>query len=241
VWTSATRTLTSFGTLAADVWAHSARSLTTFGTLVADVWSYVTRTITGGGGSAADVWAYLIESATTPGSIGDKFRRFLAVFNENERTITQPAAQVQAAMTGPDLAITNGVTFAQSLTGLTIPANWSIIYLTAKAGLDTDDDGATMQIMVSNPADSETDTEADGLTVFNGEPASDDQGKASLSVNQGAGTIAVAVAESLDLVPVAGETRYQYDIKCIKDDGDTVLLSGEGYIDFLLTPTRSIT
>jgi hypothetical protein len=54
VWTSGTRTLTSFGTLVADVttavWAAGTRTLTSFGTLVTDiaaaVWSYGTRTLT---------------------------------------------------------------------------------------------------------------------------------------------------------------------------------------------------
>lgn len=48
VWSNATRTLTSFGTLAADVWASSTRTLTSFGTLVADVWANGTRTLTAG-------------------------------------------------------------------------------------------------------------------------------------------------------------------------------------------------
>lgn len=56
VWLSAARTLTSFGTLVADVatavWAAGTRTLTSFGTLAADtataVWAAVTRTITGG-------------------------------------------------------------------------------------------------------------------------------------------------------------------------------------------------
>lgn len=54
VWAEATRTLTSFGTLAADaataVWAAGTRTLTSFGTLVADaaaaVWAAGTRTLT---------------------------------------------------------------------------------------------------------------------------------------------------------------------------------------------------
>lgn len=50
VWASGTRTLTSFGTLVADVatavWGAGVRSLTTFGTLAADVWSSVTRSLT---------------------------------------------------------------------------------------------------------------------------------------------------------------------------------------------------
>jgi len=50
VWGHATRTLTSFGTLASDVasavWSAGTRTLTSFGTLVSDVWSAATRTLT---------------------------------------------------------------------------------------------------------------------------------------------------------------------------------------------------
>jgi hypothetical protein len=50
VWTSTTRTLSSYGTLVADtataVWAAGTRTLTSFGTLVATIWANVTRTLT---------------------------------------------------------------------------------------------------------------------------------------------------------------------------------------------------
>ncbi len=76
VWEYGTRTLTSFGTLAADtasaVWAAGARTLTGFGTLAADaataVWASVARTITDKTGfslSAAGVQAVQTGLATT--------------------------------------------------------------------------------------------------------------------------------------------------------------------------------
>lgn len=50
VWTSAARTLTSYGTLVADVvsgvWSAGTRTLTSLGTVVADVWSAGVRTLT---------------------------------------------------------------------------------------------------------------------------------------------------------------------------------------------------
>jgi len=55
VWNTAARTLTSFGTLAADVWAYSTRSLTTFGTLVSDIWSAATRTLSSFGTLVVDI------------------------------------------------------------------------------------------------------------------------------------------------------------------------------------------
>jgi len=47
VWGYSGRTLSSFGSLIADIWTYSTRSMTTFGTLVADVWSNSVRTLTG--------------------------------------------------------------------------------------------------------------------------------------------------------------------------------------------------
>jgi len=50
VWAHGVRTLTSFGTLVADialaVWTYATRTLTSFGTLVAAIWSYSSRTLT---------------------------------------------------------------------------------------------------------------------------------------------------------------------------------------------------
>ena len=74
IWGYTTRTLTSFGTLVADVatavWASGTRTLTSFGTLVADIWSYVTRTLTSGGATAADVWSYVTRTLTAFGDPG---------------------------------------------------------------------------------------------------------------------------------------------------------------------------
>lgn len=50
VWANDTRTLSSFGTLAADVasavWSATTRTLSSFGTLAADVWASATRSLT---------------------------------------------------------------------------------------------------------------------------------------------------------------------------------------------------
>jgi hypothetical protein len=47
VWTSTTRTLSSFGTLVADIWNNVTRTLTTSAAGVAgEVWAYATRTLT---------------------------------------------------------------------------------------------------------------------------------------------------------------------------------------------------
>lgn len=68
VWAAGSRTLSSFGTLVADVaaavWASAARTLTSFGTLAADVWAVAARTITGGTiDTNSDKTGYALSSA----------------------------------------------------------------------------------------------------------------------------------------------------------------------------------
>lgn len=89
VWGSATRTLTSFGTLAADIWAYSSRTLTTLGSsLVAEIWNALTLGMTTAGSigkriadnldatvssrstlTAADVWASATRTLTSFGTL----------------------------------------------------------------------------------------------------------------------------------------------------------------------------
>jgi len=60
VWSSASRTLTSFGSLVSDIWSNGSRTLTSIGSLASDIWNDAfapTRTLTSkniaGGGSLA--------------------------------------------------------------------------------------------------------------------------------------------------------------------------------------------
>ena len=73
VWSAASRTLTSFGTLVSDIWSHSSRTLTSFGTLVADIWDHSTRTLTSLGtlanDTAAAVWGYSTRTLTSFGTL----------------------------------------------------------------------------------------------------------------------------------------------------------------------------
>lgn len=58
--------------IAADkVWSTATRTLTSFGTLVSDIWANATRTLTGLGSSlVAEIWNALTSGLTTSGSIG---------------------------------------------------------------------------------------------------------------------------------------------------------------------------
>lgn len=97
VWAVGTRSLTTFGTLAADtataVWAAGTRSLTTFGTLAAD--------------TATAVWNSLTSALTTVGSVGK-----LLVTNIDAAISTRLA---DADYTAPDNA---GIAAIQAKTDL---------------------------------------------------------------------------------------------------------------------------
>jgi hypothetical protein len=106
IWSSATRTLTSFGTLASDVWAVGTRTLTSFGTLVASIWSepMAGYTTTGSAGKdlatasaavgadpatiAAAVWDINMAAHTTGGTTGAKLNSLSGAAGGGSTTVT---------------------------------------------------------------------------------------------------------------------------------------------------------
>lgn len=80
----------------------------------------------GGGSTAADIWAYA------------------------NRTLTQSAAAVAAAMDGSDLVVTRGISFSASLTGLPDLTNFDKIYFTAKKKYQDEDDESIIQIEITD-------------------------------------------------------------------------------------------
>jgi hypothetical protein len=72
VWSSISRTLTSFGTLVSDIWANATRTLSGFGTLVSDIWSNITRTLTDKAGFTISGTKTTLDSLS--GSDGDTIK-----------------------------------------------------------------------------------------------------------------------------------------------------------------------
>jgi hypothetical protein len=176
----------------------------------ADVWTSATRTLTSFGTLAADVWAATV------------------------RTLTQPAAQVIASVSGSSLSLTNRVSFAATLTGLTIPANWEAVYLTVKRTTRDADADAILQIIESNPSDP-----ADGVTRYAGAaPTALQIGYAGLTVDQAGGTIAIRIDDDLSFADYVGSNSY--DVKCLLDDGTSVLLASSSLFTIALTETRTV-
>ena len=128
VWSYATRVLTASTNITAGiataVWANSTRTLSSFGTLVADIWAYVTRTITSGGITAAEVWSYGNRTLTSLGNLIDAITS--TINNIWGKVTNLPASPASTGdVTGATSTITaaisalNNVSTAQVLTQVT--------------------------------------------------------------------------------------------------------------------------
>ena len=158
------------------------------------------------------------------------------IWEYDNRSLTQTAAQVADVMDGSDLTLTNRVGFAATLTGLTIPSTWTKVILTVKSSTRYDDAAAILQLAVSNPAD----VDEDGITVLlSGDPSEAQRTYGSLVVDQDAGTVAIAIMDDLDF-PSAYHNRYGYDLKVIRSDGESALLAGSADFTIAATETKAI-
>jgi len=112
VWANATRTLTSFGTLVADistaVWTATTRTLTSMGTIVADIWSYLTTSIT----TSGSIGKFIIDklnALTGGGSTG-----YVVTIQYYETATTTPIIQAQSVVRTSD----DSVVVTQMTTGV---------------------------------------------------------------------------------------------------------------------------
>ena len=114
--------------------------------LPAAIWTYTTRTLTSFGTLISSIWTWA------------------------SRTLTQSAAEVAAAVAGPDLAITRGDSYEQQVTGLGDISTRTKLWLTVKRSKNDTDAKAVIQIeettglVYLNAAEAETATDA-SLTV----------------------------------------------------------------------------
>ncbi len=146
-------------------------------------------------------------------------------------TVTLTPAQsdeVVAAEQGVDISIRRHVDYAKTLTGMTIDANWTKMYVTMKRDLKEEDGSAVLQWMVSNPAVSGSD----GITVLNQAAGGANRTKGSATVNQGAGTIALTLLRDVtSLVRPPSDfklSNYQYDVVQFVGTAKTQLKNGKG-------------
>ena len=242
--TIGTSTLDSAGAQAAAAAAITAAGVSTFdpaSDVVAHV-SLVDTTTTNAdmvaaAPDAATIASNLLGSDTSgydPGSVGAALEATGSLgdpWAAPVRTLTSTAASVMAAVTGSSLAITGSAGFSATLTGLTIPATWTAIVFSLKTNLDHTDARSIVQIRESNPG-----VGSDGLQYLNGAVATAAQG--SLTVNQSAGTVAIALTAAATVQLVA-QSGLVYDLKLFRSDGEpSVLTAATASIN--LTPTKAI-
>lgn len=133
-----------------------------------------------------------------------------------------------------ELTLYRGVTFAATVSGLTISASWTKIAFTVKTDLDLADTASTIQIVESNPG-----VGTDGLLYLNGAALASPitAADASLTVTQAAGTVAIALSD--DATALLSRARsVHWDLKQWVSSATTLLTSGSADIE--LTPTRTV-
>lgn len=158
-------------------------------------------------GVAAAVWGYTTRTLTSLSALVASIAA--AVWAYATRTLTSTAAVTTAAVTGSALTITRAATYSATLSGLTISASWTALYLTIKRSKKSLDSGAVLQIVVSNPAAAATD----GALYVEGAAATATQRtQAGLTVDQAAGTVTIAIADDLAYA-LAEHTSVYYDVK----------------------------
>lgn len=197
-------------------------------------WNYTSRTLTSFGTLAADVWNRLTSALTTSGSIGKALADLLAVFNATTRTLTQSAASVTAAVSGSDIAVTRYTTYTTQITGLTIPADWEKIWLSAKPDDASSDTDAQIMILETNPG-----AATDGGQYFNRVAATAiTRAYASLTVDQPGGTITVLIKPAG--TALLAEGSYKYDLKYLRSDADDTIDQLTGEANFTVTSSYTV-
>ncbi len=159
----------------------------------------------------ADVVTFLANDAA-----GDEWEPLTISFDtasawtEATRTLTSPAATV------PTSAATNLLLYcyannSATISGLTISAARTALYLTIKQALDDADSAATVQI-----------TEAAGMTILNGAAAGDPLW-GSITPNVGAGTVVLSILDHAAALLAVGD--YWWDLKEVIAAGAEVPLA----------------
>lgn len=148
--------------------------------------------------------------------------------------------------------ITLGITFDETVTGLVIPSDLEKAYWTLKNSSDDDEAEALVQLVVSNPAEVDTDGlirlnavlwhEAvvdDPLTteVDEESPEPFDRSLGALIINQPAGSARVYLTDELT-VQLATAKRIGWDVKFIDSNGDST--GKRGVANLVRTETQTV-
>lgn len=145
------------------------------------------------------------------------------------------ATPVVTPVVGSKHTLTIGATFATTVTGLTIAAGWTKVLYTLKNEIGEDDAEAILQVAVSNPAAALTDGT---LYVERKTATAAQRALASLTVNQAAGTVAIALGATL-LADLAQHGDVNWDIKEIATTGQNIRGTGTADVTWAVTHTTS--
>lgn len=199
---------------AADVWTSATRTLTSYGTLVTDIWNAATRTLTSGGGaSAAEVWTYGTRTLTSFGTL----------VAEIVAALTAVAAQVVEALnpTNNDRERYRGDTWSLAWTAIGSLAGYVSLDFTIKdtSRLYDNDAGALLKIRKNASGLN------DGLLYMNGSTDGVTAGWGSITIDDAtSGNITAAVSNSATYQLPPG--TYSYDLQRITASGSTTLVVG---------------
>lgn len=173
----------------------------------------------------SDPWA-----ATLPG--GYAGQEAGAILGRLAELDTTAVTQVSSSLAG-HLTITRGLTFAEAVTGLTIPVDWEAAYWTLKRNPVQPDTAALVRLLVTNPAG-----ESDGLQRLKGaEPASPiTEADGTLTVTQATGRIDIWLSDELT-ANLNAATSLGWDVKFIDSAGDST--GRRGTADVVLTETHA--
>lgn len=149
-----------------------------------------------------------------------------------DRTLTIPAVSGNDPVDGGVVNITIGATFDGTISGLSISASWTKIYFSVKCDKNEDDNVAEIQIVVSNPSSG-----SDGLKYLAGAVAAT-AANGSLTVNQGAGTIRIVIADDAT-ASLDEHSGIYYDVKQFVSSASSIIAADACNIALAVTHSIS--
>jgi hypothetical protein len=180
-------------------------------------------------------WTFAGAAGRTLTSLGTLLNSIpQAIWEYARRTLTQTAAQVAAAVAGPELAVTRFCTFENEFEDLTIPATWQVMWLTAKRSKKDRDANAQFMVRVTNGG-----AASDGGQYYNKTAAtSTTMAYASLTVDQPGGSVALLIMD--EGTALLADGSYHYDIKYLETDGSIHQLAGEADFEIDSSYTQAV-
>jgi len=161
------------------------------------VWAAGTRTLTSGGApTTTEIWSAATRTLTSP----------------------TPGSTTPPAISGTTLAIKKATSFDVTVTGMTIPSNWSKVYWTVKSSTGDADSAAILQLVKTNGG-----AAGDGMIRLNGAANTGHESEGYLTVDQAGGNVTIAITD--DYTALINASTYTSDFKVITDASKSTQLA----------------